>query len=911
MEHGFKWNFIDKKGTFVCENAREVNQLYFPICNEAGMKASVTPCLNGDAKKNQNEFLYLPVSVEDLHNNRSGRNSWVYTKEQGAFSVVGNSARQRAEHCFKDEEKWNKIECGLLYHSLYYTIPELKLNCIFTTFCPANEDVVEINRVILENYGSEILEFVPTAAFPIFGRSADNLRDHRHATSLMQRITLEENGIVVKPTIHHDERGHEPNDTSYFVYGSDESGQAAVEMFPTVEEFIGKGGTLDWPGTVVENSIPEHDMTYRKDGMECIGAMRFAKVRLAPGEKKEYIICAGITEKENFNKEFEKYNSKEKVEAAWKQNEEHWNGEADKIKFQGNSDKFDGWLRWVSIQPALRKIYGCSFLPYHDYGRGGRGWRDLWQDYLTLLLQNPMRVRSVFVHNMKGVRLDGSNATIILDGEGNFQADRNKISRVWMDHGVWPLFTLLLYMNQTGDISILDEEVSYWKDAQIERAKRIDTNWKKEDGNSQKTKDGECYTGTILEHLLLENLICSLNIGEHGNIKLEDGDWNDQLDMAPDKGETIPFTAFYGKNICDIADLLEIQIEKEDRKTISVFEEMEILLEGLKEKEPQKEVEVLKKYYEHIRFGISGKKKKIPVLELKDMLRWKGKQLLQQVRENEWIELSSKEGFFNGYYNNDGNAVDGILGDGKLRFGLTAQTFSIMSGAATDEQVQKTIHAVNNYLPDKNTGGIRLTLPLGDNTWNFGRGFALIYGEKENGGMFSHMTTMYAYALYSRGYAREGYQIIKSIYELSTNTQIAQIYPGVPEYISSRGRGMYSYVTGAGSWTIFLMLTQVYGIRGQLGDLLIEPKLVKEQYDSGEVLTVDTLFAEKEVCVSFYNRKHLDYGEYQLGELSINGEVWKNQINSTSVVLHQAELEEKLIAGRKNQICIELVERKG
>lgn len=40
MEHGFKWNFIDKKGTFVCENAREVNQLYFPICNEAGMKAS-------------------------------------------------------------------------------------------------------------------------------------------------------------------------------------------------------------------------------------------------------------------------------------------------------------------------------------------------------------------------------------------------------------------------------------------------------------------------------------------------------------------------------------------------------------------------------------------------------------------------------------------------------------------------------------------------------------------------------------------------------------------------------------------------------------------------------------------------------------------------------------------------------
>lgn len=48
-----------------------------------------------------------------------------------------------------------------------------------------------------------------------------------------------------------------------------------------------------------------------------------------------------------------------------------------------------------------------------------------------------------------------------------------------MDHGVWPLFTLNLYINQTGDLSILDEEVSYWKDAQIERAKRIDLNWNK------------------------------------------------------------------------------------------------------------------------------------------------------------------------------------------------------------------------------------------------------------------------------------------------------------------------------------------------------------------------------------------------------------------------------------------------
>ena len=218
---------------------------------------------------------------------------------------------------------------------------------------------------------------------------------------------------------------------------------------------------------------------------------------------------------------------------------------------------------------------------------------------------------------------------------------------------------------------------------------------------------------------------------------------------------------------------------------------------------------------------------------------------------------------------------------------------------------------MDHYLPDKHTGGIRLTLPLGDNTWNFGRGFALIYGEKENGGMFSHMTTMYAYALYSRGYVRAGYQILKSIYELSTNTRSAQIYPGVPEYISSRGRGMYSYVTGAGSWIIFLMLTQVYGVRGKLGNLWIEPKLVREQFTSSNVLVTETSFMGKDLSISFYNRESLDYGEYQLGEICINDEVWDEQINGMHVELQWSEMEKKLISNKKNKISIEFVRKKG
>ncbi len=56
------------------------------------------------------------------------------------------------------------------------------------------------------------------------------------------------------------------------------------------------------------------------------------------------------------------------------------------LRFVTNDNQFDNWLRWVTLQPILRQQMGNSFLPYHDYGRGGRGWRDLWQDVNAALL---------------------------------------------------------------------------------------------------------------------------------------------------------------------------------------------------------------------------------------------------------------------------------------------------------------------------------------------------------------------------------------------------------------------------------------------------------------------------------------------------------------------------------------------
>lgn len=84
----------------------------------------------------------------------------------------------------------------------------------------------------------------------------------------------------------------------------------------------------------------------------------------------------------------------------------------------------------------------------------------------------PENVGQMIAVNYGGVRIDGTNATIIGNGDGQFLADRNGITRVWMDHALWPLMTTKLYIDQTGDIEILNKQVPYFKDPQTMRGTR-------------------------------------------------------------------------------------------------------------------------------------------------------------------------------------------------------------------------------------------------------------------------------------------------------------------------------------------------------------------------------------------------------------------------------------------------------
>lgn len=866
-----KWLFINDEGKFVWKNPRMVNELYFPLCNEAGFMASITPRLNGDAKTGQNSFVTLPITMEDLHNNRSARNFWIYHKDWGAISLTGNSAKQLSETFSSPSEIEEEIVGDFLSHTLIRNDKKHGIRSEITNFCPVSDDTLEIMMVKITNTSSFDLSFVPTCAIPLYGRSADNLRDHRHVTSLIHRLFTYPYGMSIKPMMHHDERGHEPNQTSYFVIGVEENGTLPVGQFPTVHEFIGEQGTLDWPEAVVRNLPCEEILPHSRDGKEAIGALRFQNVTLAPNESKEYVVLYGACEEEEkILQAYERYASGEKAHFALENNHKYWKNATDYPCIHTADSTFDSWLHWVNLQPLLRKIYGCSFLPHHDYGRGGRGWRDLWQDLLALILVNPSSVRPMLVANFSGVRLDGSNATIILNGLGNFAADRNRISRVWMDHGVWPWNTTKLYLDQTGDFDLLFEENSYFQDRQLRRAKKIDLSWKESDGTKKTGADGKVYLGSVLEKILVQHLTIFYHVGEHGNLLLEGADWNDTLDMASEKGESVPFTAFYGANLISLAKTLQSVVKKTGRKEVELFPQMEILLEDHPWASYEEKWDVLNRYYDSVETSFTGEKKKFVVENIIDQLMKKGEELLEHVREQEWVKTSTGQAFFNGYYNNDGERVDGEQEDG-IHMNLTAQTFAMMSKAASDEQVASSYQAAQEILKDPQVHGYRLTTPLGKNTWNFGRGFSFAYGEKEAGGIFSHMVVMFANALYQRNFVEEGYEVLHGLYELSVDAKKAKIYPGIPEYFSLDGQGKYHYVTGAASWFILTLMREMFGFQGEEGDLLLRPKLRACQFDAQGICSLTAFFAGKKMQVIYQNENHKEYGEYQITSVQVNG----------------------------------------
>ena len=868
------WKFNESNdGSFTLKDPDYITGLYFPLFNLAGMKASVTPELKGDVCLNFHQFLTIPQVTEDFHLSKANRNFWIYIQGQEPWSITGTSAFQTAK-------KWNRpepaqIEAGFGWFKTLRTHSKAGLQTSATVFVPSDDESVEIMLVEIENISKKSVTFTATSASPLFGRGAENLRDHRQVTSMFNEVIKHPFGVMVKPRIVHDEKGHQASHTIYTTLACDAQGKKPKKIWSNEIEFIGEGGSLDNPEAVYLNNNGTSVSPALQNGVEAVAAMRFSALTLKPKQKTSYIVLRGITENsEKLNHWLKNIGSLTKAQTALEKTKNFWKKISDALHFETGQPDQDQLLRWIAFQPFCRKVYGNSYLPDHDYGRGGRGWRDLWSDLAALFLVDPSGTRDEIINSLHGVRIDGTNATLIGTKAGEFSADRNNIVRTWCDHGVWPFFILHFYVNQTGDYEILNKEITYWKDKIIGRGKMRDSEWNDSQGFAQKNKNQEIYKGSIFEHALLQQLSCFFNVGEHNNLLLEGADWNDTYDMAKDKGESVCFYNWIAWNLKLIADLCD-EFTQKSILEIPLLTEILILLDRLPHQKkldynsPKQKQERLAEYFTAIQHAVSGNKINISCSDLAKDLREKSEFIYQHIRKNEYVKTQDQQQFFNGHYDNHARRIHGDHPNG-VRMDLTSQVMPIMCETATDTQIQETFESITKYLHNPKTGGLRLSTDLKELKLDFGRVSGFIYGWRENGSIWSQQNAMLIYGLYRRNFVKEGYQVYQELLDLCLNSAQSKIFPNLPSCFRLDGKGLSCYLTGSATWLILALVTQIFGVRGEQGNLVIHPKLVQKQFGKKQTLSIHCNFLERPLKINFNNPKKLDWGKYKIVSIQIN-----------------------------------------
>lgn len=244
------------------------------------------------------------------------------------------------------------------------------------------------------------------------------------------------------------------------------------------------------------------------------GAMQFA-TPLKAGESFETVITIGFGEK--YEDSFDlakKYTSREFFNAELQAQKEK-NEESLGVYEANTPDSYINSMAniWLKRQMSLGKSWGRLY---------GKGFRDMMQDTSAFLSLDLPMARARIIDILKHQYEDGNPIRMY---EPDFR-------RPYNDSGSWIPATVLGYLYESGDLSVLDEKIPYIKGDSYEHAF---------------TGDGFLpYIGTEEHYTVFDHVQRAMDYlygsrGERGLVLFREGDWNDSLNGAGklNKGESV------------------------------------------------------------------------------------------------------------------------------------------------------------------------------------------------------------------------------------------------------------------------------------------------------------------------------------------------------------------------------------
>jgi cellobionic acid phosphorylase len=183
----------------------------------------------------------------------------------------------------------------------------------------------------------------------------------------------------------------------------------------------------------------------------------------------------------------------------------------------------------------------------------------------------------------------------------------------------------------------------------------------------------------------------------------------------------------------------------------------------------------------------------------------------------------------------DDGVVFGVSKDKEGRIFLNPQSWSILSGAASERQRQLMIQAVAEQL-ETPYGVMTLAPAFTSMREDVGRVTQKFPGSAENGSVYNHDAVFYIYSLYSVGERDRAFRVLRQMIpgpETADFKQRGQLPVFIPNYYRgayhqhprTAGRSSQLFNTGSVSWVYRCLVEGLFGVKGDKQGLVIQPQL--------------------------------------------------------------------------------------
>lgn len=328
------------------------------------------------------------------------------------------------------------------------------------TFVPMN-DTCEVSKITITNESdvAKSLSLFSYVEWCLWNADDDSRNFQRNLSTGEVEVI---GSTIYHKTEYRERRNH------YAVY----SVNAPVDGFDTIrEEFIGTYNGADAPDAVLKGQC-KNSMA---SGWAPIAAHQL-NIKLAPGESKSFIFVLGYVEnpvedkweskgiinKKPANALLSKYQSDADFDKAFADLRDYWKNLLAKYCVESSNDKVNRMVNIWNQYQCMVTFNMSRSASYYESGIGrGMGFRDSCQDLLGFVHLIPDRARERIIDIASTQFEDGSayHQYQPLTKKGN-----SDIGSGFNDDPLWLIGGVSAYVRETGDTTILEEQVPYDND---------------------------------------------------------------------------------------------------------------------------------------------------------------------------------------------------------------------------------------------------------------------------------------------------------------------------------------------------------------------------------------------------------------------------------------------------------------